>query len=220
GVIDGGGQGVGQGAVHGRGDGVLLVDAVERDGADAGFGVDEDVAHGWVRVGGRRRASYHEGRPTLAAFAAPLCAFSMTLQAFRLPLLLLCLCLLGMPAIAQEPPQEQAQAGGQADAPEMPRPRIALVLSGGGARGFAHVGVLKALEAARVPVDLIVGTSMGAIVGGLYASGMSAEALERELLGVEWNGLFSSRLPRQLLSQRRKEEDFELSPVLQLGFRD
>lgn len=100
------------------------------------------------------------------------------------------------------------------------RPRVALVLSGGGARGFAHVGVLKALETARVPVDMVVGTSMGAIIGGLYASGMTAEELEREILGVEWGNLFNTREPRQLLSQRRKEEDFELSPVLQLGFRD
>jgi NTE family protein len=100
------------------------------------------------------------------------------------------------------------------------RPRVALVLSGGGARGFAHVGVLKALEAARVPVDMVVGTSMGAIIGGLYATGLSADELERELLAVEWNALFNTREPRQLLSQRRKEEDFEFSPVLQLGFRD
>ncbi len=100
------------------------------------------------------------------------------------------------------------------------RPRVALVLSGGGARGFAHVGVLKALQAAQVPVDMIVGTSMGAIIGGLYASGMKADDLEREILAVDWGGLFNSREPRQLLSQRRKEEDFELSPVLQLGFRN
>ncbi len=100
------------------------------------------------------------------------------------------------------------------------RPRIALVLSGGGARGFAHVGVLKALEAARVPVDWVVGTSMGAIVGGLYASGMNAQAMERELLAIDWAGLFVSRPDRRHLSQRQKEEDFEFSPVLQLGFRD
>jgi NTE family protein len=100
------------------------------------------------------------------------------------------------------------------------RPRVGLVLSGGGARGFAHVGVLKALEAARVPVDVIVGTSMGAIIGGLYASGMTADDLEREILAVNWGDLFDRREPRQLLSQRRKEEDFELSPVLMLGFRN
>lgn len=100
------------------------------------------------------------------------------------------------------------------------RPRIGLVLSGGGARGFAHVGVLQALEAARVPIDFVVGTSMGAIIGGLYASGWSPKALEREILDVDWATLFTQRLPRQELSQRRKEEDFEFSPVLQLGFQD
>lgn len=100
------------------------------------------------------------------------------------------------------------------------RPKVALVLSGGGARGFAHVGVLKALEDARVPVDMVVGTSMGAIIGGLYASGMSPAALERELIAIEWGGLFESRAPRQTLSQRRKEDDLQMSPVLMLGFRD
>ena len=124
----------------------------------------------------------------------------------------LALCLAGAPLLAK------AQA--PAATPAAERPRVGLVLSGGGARGFAHVGVLKALEAARVPVDVIVGTSMGAIVGGLYASGMSADDLEREILSVNWGDLFERREPRQLLSQRRKEEDFELSPVLMLGFRD
>lgn len=100
------------------------------------------------------------------------------------------------------------------------RPRVGLVLSGGGARGLSHVGVLKVLEEAQVPVDLIVGTSMGAIVGGLYASGMSATDLEREVLAIDWGNVFERREPRQLLSQRRKEEDFELSPLLELGFRD
>ncbi|QIM53007.1 patatin-like phospholipase family protein [Hydrogenophaga crocea] len=143
-------------------------------------------------------------------------------MAFRPTLLLLCLALLAAPLRAQDKPDTSPGATQAASTPqpELPRPRIALVLSGGGARGFAHVGVLKALEAARVPVDLIVGTSMGAIVGGLYAAGMNADELEREILGVDWNGLFSTRQPRQVLSQRRKEEDFELSPVLLLGFRD
>lgn len=100
------------------------------------------------------------------------------------------------------------------------RPRIGLVLSGGGARGLAHVGVLKVLEAERIPIDVIAGTSMGAIVGGLYASGMSAAELERELLKVEWSSVFSARVDRQQLSQRRKEEDFEISPLLELGIRD
>lgn len=126
----------------------------------------------------------------------------------------LALLLVALPAQAQIPAESPAAAASGE------RPRVGLVLSGGGARGFAHVGVLKALEAARVPVDVIVGTSMGAIVGGLYASGMTADDLEREILAVNWGDLFDRREPRQLLSQRRKEEDFELSPVLMLGFRD
>lgn len=113
----------------------------------------------------------------------------------------------------------------QAPAPASPpasvqKPRVALVLSGGGARGLTHVGVLKVLEEMKVPVDMIVGTSMGAIIGGLYAAGMGADDLERELLKVDWGDVFERRAPRQLLSQRRKEEDFELSPVLEIGFRD
>jgi NTE family protein len=100
------------------------------------------------------------------------------------------------------------------------RPRVALVLSGGGARGFAHVGVLQALERARVPVDLVVGTSMGAIVGGLYAAGLDATELEQVIRRVDWNTVFDDRGPRPGQPHRLKEEDFEFSPVLQLGFRN
>lgn len=100
------------------------------------------------------------------------------------------------------------------------RPRIGLVLSGGGARGLAHVGVLKMLERERIPIDVIAGTSMGAIIGGLYASGMDAARLEAELLAVDWDAVFASRVDRPLLSQRRKEEDFELAPALEFGMRD
>lgn len=99
------------------------------------------------------------------------------------------------------------------------RPRIGLVLSGGGARGIAHVGVLKVLERERVPIDVIAGTSMGAIVGGLYASGMRADEIETELRRLDWGRVFAQRPARQELSQRRKEEDFELSTVLEFGIR-
>ncbi|MET0210799.1 MAG: patatin-like phospholipase family protein, partial [Burkholderiaceae bacterium] len=100
------------------------------------------------------------------------------------------------------------------------RPRLGLVLSGGGARGLAHVGVLKVLERERIPFDVITGTSMGAIIGGLYASGMSAEDLDRELSRIAWDRLFASRIDRQDLSQRRKEEDFEFSASIEFGLRD
>ena len=103
--------------------------------------------------------------------------------------------------------------------PSPNRPRIGLVLSGGGARGLAHVGVLKVLEEMQVPIDVITGTSMGAIVGGLYASGMRAADLERELRAVQWSEVFANRVERQQLSQRRKEEDFETSGLFELGLR-
>ena len=104
--------------------------------------------------------------------------------------------------------------------PDGTRARIGLVLSGGGARGLAHVGVLKALERAHVRVDAIAGTSMGAIVGGLYASGMSADQLETELRRIDWDALFATRVARPFLSQRRKEEDFEISTGLEFGVHD
>jgi NTE family protein len=91
-----------------------------------------------------------------------------------------------------------------------PPARIGLVLSGGGALGAAHVGVLKVLEELRVPVHTVVGTSMGAVVGGLYASGLSAEDLERELLAVDWPAVFRDEVPRELVSFRRKEEQRQL----------
>ncbi len=95
-----------------------------------------------------------------------------------------------------------------APAPEAPAPvRIGLVLSGGGARGMAHVGVLKVLDDLHVHLDAIAGTSMGAVVGGLYASGMSGRAIEELLNSPEWQDAFRERVPREELSFRRKEED-------------
>jgi NTE family protein len=87
------------------------------------------------------------------------------------------------------------------------RPTIGLVLSGGGARGGAHLGVIKALEELRVPVDVIAGTSIGAAIGGLYASGMTVEELEDFVRGIDWDSAFLNSTPRQLGSFRRKRED-------------
>ena len=89
------------------------------------------------------------------------------------------------------------------------RPRIGLVLSGGGARGAAHIGVLKVLEENHVPVDAIAGTSMGAVVGGLYASGLSAADIERVMTSVDWQDAFRDRPARsrpQFPSQARGPE--------------
>src|ERR1700719_863986 len=87
------------------------------------------------------------------------------------------------------------------------RPRVGLVLSGGGARGAAHIGVLKILEQMRVPIDAIAGTSMGAVVGGLYASGLSARDIEKIMTSVNWQDAFRDRPPREDLTLRRKQED-------------
>ena len=97
------------------------------------------------------------------------------------------------------------------------RPRIGLVLSGGGARGIAHVGVLEALERERVPVDVVVGTSMGAIVGGLYASGVTSGELNEWLDGVDWGDLFQDDPVYRDLTQRRKRLAREFPVGIELG---
>src|ERR1700753_1056511 len=87
------------------------------------------------------------------------------------------------------------------------RPRICVVLSGGGARGMAHIGVLKVLEEMKVPIDCIAGTSMGAVVGGLYASGMTAAQIESTMRSVDWQEAFRDAPPRRDLGFRRKQDD-------------
>ncbi len=80
-------------------------------------------------------------------------------------------------------------------------------MSGGGARGGAHIGVLKALEELRVPVDYVAGTSIGAVIGGFYVSGMSVADLEQLVESLEWETAFLNVTPRELKSFRRKRDD-------------
>jgi NTE family protein len=87
------------------------------------------------------------------------------------------------------------------------RPSVGLVLSGGGARGGAHVGVLRALEELRVPIDHIAGTSIGAAIGGIYATGMTVAEIEEFLASINWDAAFRNLTPRQLRSFRRKRDD-------------
>ncbi|MBR1538352.1 MAG: patatin-like phospholipase family protein [Bacteroidales bacterium] len=89
------------------------------------------------------------------------------------------------------------------------RPKVGVVLCGGGAKGAAHVGVLKVLEENDIPIDMIVGTSMGAIVGGLYAIGYSASELDSLIMAQDWNVVMSDRIPRSsrsFQSKRRQDE--------------
>ncbi|MBC3831168.1 patatin-like phospholipase family protein [Undibacterium amnicola] len=90
------------------------------------------------------------------------------------------------------------------------RPKVALVLSGGGARGFAHIGVLRVLKEMRIPIDFVVGTSMGAVVGGAYAAGRSIEDIEDIVRNTSWDTVLADRPARDALDFRRREEDVNL----------
>jgi NTE family protein len=97
------------------------------------------------------------------------------------------------------------------------RPRVALVLSGGGALGIAHVGVLQVLEELKVPVDCVAGTSMGAIVGGLYAAGYSPAELEGLVRELDWRGFLRDAPDRRHLPYRRKVDDLTYLSRWELG---
>src|SRR4051812_14514149 len=88
-----------------------------------------------------------------------------------------------------------------------PAPRVAVVLGGGTAKGFAHIGVLDELERMGVPVDLVTGTSMGAIIGGLYASGYSPAALQAIVENEDWGNFFRDQTDRRLQMLYRKQQD-------------
>ncbi|MCR9941271.1 patatin-like phospholipase family protein [Vibrio owensii] len=99
------------------------------------------------------------------------------------------------------------------------RPKIAVVLAGGGAKGAAHIGVLKALEEMNIPVDIITGTSMGAYVGGLYATGMSADEIESFIYSVDWNSGYRDRVDRSQRRVRDKEYEDRYQITTDLGLR-
>jgi NTE family protein len=99
------------------------------------------------------------------------------------------------------------------------RKRVAVVLSGGGAKGTAHVGALKVIERAGIPIDIVTGTSMGSLVGGLYAIGYNADVLDSLVRELDWSYLLSDRenMSRQTLSDRRKQNTYILSRGLTIG---
>lgn len=99
------------------------------------------------------------------------------------------------------------------------RPKIGLALGGGGARGLAHIGVLKVLEELRVPIDYIAGTSSGAIIGGMYAAGLSPDQIEIRIASIDWDDMLSDRLARRDLSYRRKQNDRNYLFPVELGMR-
>ena len=99
------------------------------------------------------------------------------------------------------------------------RPTIGLVLEGGGALGLAHVGVLRWFEEHHIPVDYVAGTSMGGLVGGLYATGMSGEEINTFLKGVDWSRSLRNELPYGARSFRRKEDKRDYPNDLEFGLK-
>ena len=148
---------------------------------------------------GRHRARLASCSPSIWIRSRGICVMHRR-RRYRL-LLPLTLCVASMAAF------ESAFAQGETPDVTPTNPRIGLVLSGGGARGGAHIGVLKALEELRVPIDRIAGTSIGAVVGGFYVSGMSVAELEQLVESLEWETAFLNVTPRQLKSFRRKRDD-------------
>ncbi|MGI2219265.1 patatin-like phospholipase family protein [Shewanella baltica] len=100
------------------------------------------------------------------------------------------------------------------------RLKIGVVLSGGGAKGAAHVGVLKILEEHNIPVDYIAGTSIGAYVAGMYSLGYSASEVEAIMMGVDWDSGYSDTIPRNILSYRDKQLRDRYNIPLNIGYNE
>jgi len=99
------------------------------------------------------------------------------------------------------------------------RPRIGLALSGGGARGFAHLGVLEYFEQNHIPIDCIAGTSMGGLVGAMYAAGLTTPQMRKILADIDWAPLFRDAPPYSQLAYRRKEDQQSFPSGLEIGLR-
>ena len=128
------------------------------------------------------------------------------------PALLLLLALfLATPVQAQDIPAQETDL--------KPRAKIGLVLEGGGALGLAHIGVLQWLYQHHVPVDLVAGTSMGGLVGGMYATGRTPDQIQQLIQNVDWDQALSGQLPFRDLSYRRKEDAVEFPTRLEFGLR-
>src|SRR5258705_10572776 len=100
-----------------------------------------------------------------------------------------------------------------------PHPKIGVALEGGGAMGLAHIGVLKWFEEHHIPVDYVAGTSMGGLVGGLYATGMSGSELQDFVQQISWNRSLRNELPYQARSFRRKEDKRDYPNDLEFGLK-
>jgi len=122
---------------------------------------------------------------------------------------LLLLCVTSLFCLAQQAPPTTPK----------PRPKIGLVLQGGGALGLAHVGVITWMEEHQIPVDYVAGTSMGGLVGGVYATGHNAAEMRQIVSGIPWDEVLSPYTPFNDLSFRRKEDARDYPNSLEFGMR-
>jgi NTE family protein len=113
-----------------------------------------------------------------------------------------------LPAFAAAPPPSSAT------------PCIGLVLGGGGARGAAHIGVIEVLEREHIPICRIAGTSMGSIVGGMYAAGYSAQEMRGIIAKLDWSDLFSDDPARVEMPMRRKQDDYRYLLNFEIGYKN
>jgi NTE family protein len=130
----------------------------------------------------------------------------------------------GLPAlgllVTLQATAQDAVVSPAADRPPPDRPRIGLVLGGGGAKGAAHIGVLRVLDEMRVPVDCVTGTSMGALVGGTFASGMPPEEIEKEVLAINWSKTVGTEGLRDRTPIHRKLAGITYTNTLDLAIKD
>ena len=99
------------------------------------------------------------------------------------------------------------------------RPRLGIALGGGSARGIAHIGVLQWFEEHRIPIDIVVGTSMGGLVGGAYAGGLTPDEIRRLMRETDWDAMFESDSPFKDKTFRRKQDRRLYPSALEFGLK-
>src|SRR5437899_1422132 len=124
-------------------------------------------------------------------------------------LLSLCILMVSTYGHSQEPPKRD----------KTEHPKLGLVLEGGGALGLAHIGVITWMEEHRIPVSYVAGTSMGGLVGGIYATGRSPAEVRELINGINWDQVLSGVTPFRDLSFRRKQDAHEFPGQLEFGLR-
>lgn len=148
-------------------------------------------------------------KPCLARFIEGFCAFSLMLSLSILPATAQTAAVTTEVRLSSVPTSDAALPRA--------RPKIGLVLSGGGARGLAHIGVLRWFEEHRIPVDYIAGTSMGGLVGGMYATGMSPEEMRAFVQELDWDAILGGTPAFDELTFRRKEDRRSYQSDIELG---